>query len=136
MLFRSLTASPQPSDGVSYAKLLSRSESWIDWTKSARSIEQKIRAFDPWPLTRSLFGSDALLIREARIGPVESFGSPGTILAVLSDRIRVQTGSGSLDVLKIQKPGGKVMDIRSFRNGYTINPGDIFSSADTQDAHS
>lgn len=130
-----LTPRPQPRDGVTYAKPLRRSESWIDWTKPAKSIERKIRAFNPWPLTRSLFGSDALLIREAQIGPTESWGSPGTLLAILSDRIRVQTGSGSLDILRIQKPGGKVMDIRSFLNGYTMRRGETFSSASPKDAH-
>ena len=42
--------------------------------------------------------------------PETADGAPGTIAAVLKDRIRVATGNGALDVLTLQPPGKKAMN--------------------------
>ena len=41
--------------------------------------------------------------------------------------LRVQTGSGTVDVLKLQRPGGKVLDTKTFLNGHAITPGSVFT---------
>ena len=44
-----LDATPQPEDGVTYARKLNRSEARIDFSQPAQVIERRLRAFDPWP---------------------------------------------------------------------------------------
>src|SRR5690242_12637272 len=45
----SLTLTPQPSEGVTYAEKISKSETRIDWTKPAPEVHNHIRGLSPWP---------------------------------------------------------------------------------------
>jgi methionyl-tRNA formyltransferase len=40
---------PQPAEGVSYARKISKEDGRIDWSKPAKSIWNRLRAFTPWP---------------------------------------------------------------------------------------
>src|SRR4051812_28776194 len=40
---------PQPSEGASYARKISKDDGRIEWTQSARVIWNRVRAFTPWP---------------------------------------------------------------------------------------
>jgi len=42
-----LTAQPQPDDGVTYAKKIDKAETRIDWNLSAQAISAQVRAFYP-----------------------------------------------------------------------------------------
>ncbi|MHC8597982.1 methionyl-tRNA formyltransferase [Arenicellales bacterium IMCC55707] len=131
----SLESQAQPADGVTYARQLTRHESWIDWRRSASEIERCIRAFNPWPLTRSNHHDTPLIIRKACVGPDQELASPGTVIETQRDFIRVQTGEGTLDLIEIQKSGGTSLSVRAFQNGYSINAGDQLTSQVRQNAN-
>ncbi len=42
--------SPQPEEGVTYAKRLERSESRVDWNQPASDIHNRVRGLQPWPV--------------------------------------------------------------------------------------
>ena len=131
----SLESQAQPADGVTYARQLSRHDSWIDWRRSASEIERCIRAFNPWPLTRSNHHDTPLIIRKACVGPDQELANPGTVIETQRDFIRVQTGEGTLDLIEIQKSGGTSLSVRAFQNGYSINAGDQLTSQVRQNAN-
>ena len=131
----SLESQAQPADGVTYARQLSRHDSWIDWRRSASEIERCIRAFNPWPLTRSNHHDTPLIIRKACVGPNQELASPGTVIETQRDFIRVQTGEGTLDLIEIQKSGGTALSVRDFQNGYSINAGDQLTPQVSQNAN-
>ena len=131
----SLESQAQPADGVTYARQLSRHDSWIDWRRSASDIERCIRAFNPWPLTRSNHHDTPLIIRKACVGPDQELASPGTVIEIQRDLIRIQTGEGTLDLIEIQKAGGTALSVRAFQNGYSINAGDQLTSQVRQNAN-
>jgi methionyl-tRNA formyltransferase len=81
----SLESQAQPADGVTYARQLTRHDSWIDWRRSASEIERCIRAFHPWPLTRSNHYDTPLIIRKACVGPDQELASPGTVIETQRD---------------------------------------------------
>jgi len=123
-----LDPAPQALQGATYAHQLSRSESWINWDQRAIQIERSVRAFDPWPLTRSTLNGNVLLIRAAREAGLGQNAPTGTVVAIESDRIQVQASDGLIDILKLQKPGGKVLLVRDFLNGFSLREGDQFCS--------
>ncbi|MGA0342675.1 MAG: methionyl-tRNA formyltransferase [Arenicellales bacterium] len=123
-----LDPAPQALQGATYAHQLSRSESWINWDQRAIQIERSVRAFDPWPLTRSTLNGNVLLIRAAREAGRGQNAPTGTVVAIESDRIQVQASDGLIDILKLQKPGGKVLLVRDFLNGFSLREGDQFCS--------
>jgi methionyl-tRNA formyltransferase len=50
-----ISVTPQPEIGVTYAAKLDKAEARIDWTARAIDIERKVRAFNPRPVAETLY---------------------------------------------------------------------------------
>ena len=122
-----IASKPQPETGVTYARRLMRDEAWLDWRRPADELARQIRAFNPWPLARSKLDGIDYRIHQAALGPAGTSASPGTITIAHGTCLRVQTGAGTLDVLKLQRPGGKALDTKTFLNGHAIHTGSAFT---------
>src|SRR3546814_16372152 len=44
-----LSATPQPAEGVTYAEKIDKAEGHLDWREDAGALERRVRAFTPWP---------------------------------------------------------------------------------------
>jgi methionyl-tRNA formyltransferase len=116
-----LEAEPQPTEGITYAAKLSKSEARIDWSRDAIEIERQVRAFDPWPVAETQLDGQRLRIHSAAVDTGESSGNvplkvaksieSGTIIAVTDGLMIVQCGHGLLAVRDVQKPGGRVLPV-------------------------
>ena len=100
-----LVATPQPLDGVTYAAKIEKTEAPIDWSRAAAEIERRVRAFDPFPGCTFRLGDDLLKLWRARV--VAGAGAPGEVLDAGGDRIVVACGQGALELLELQRTGGK-----------------------------
>jgi methionyl-tRNA formyltransferase len=100
-----LAATPQPDDGVTYARKVEKAEAAVDWNQPADVIERRIRAFDPFPGASAELGGESLKLWRSRVMPLA--GSPGQILASYADGFTVACGQAALRVLEVQRPGGK-----------------------------
>lgn len=130
-----LKARPQATDGVTYAKKISREESRIDWQQSAAIIERRMRAFDPFPGNESTLGGERIKLWSAI--PIQGVASapPGEVVAISVHRghpgFSVACGEGTLHITSAQRPGGKRMSTRDWAvNSETglrpVKPGDQF----------
>lgn len=107
-----LRAQPQPEQGVNYAAKISKAEAAIDWTQPAAVIERKLRAFDPQPGCHFDWqGQPVKLWRAAVVDGIPQ--APGTVVED-KGRLLVACGQQALQLLQLQHPGGRRMDIRSF----------------------
>lgn len=102
-----LPEQPQPAEGATYAKKLSKEEARIDWGQAAEDIARRIRAFNPVPVAWTELGGERLRLFDARAEETPSDSAPGTILDAGSAGVRVATGRGTLLLRQIQWPGGK-----------------------------
>ena len=120
-----LQAVTQPAEGVTYANKISKTEARIDWHQPGNVIERRLRAFDPSPGCESTIGGETLKIWRAKVNAAASNAAvaPGTIVAVTSDRLTVQSADGALDLITLQKPGGKRMAVADFLRGATLQTG-------------
>jgi len=76
-------------------------------------IERRVRAFDPFPgASFSLDGEVVKLWRAALRADVA--GVPGQVLAAADGRLTVACGQGALDLLQLQRPGGRRTDAAAF----------------------
>lgn len=103
-----LVSKPQAIDGVTYAKKILKEEARIDWANEAKEIDQKIRAFNPFP--GALFEKNELIIKAwfSKLSSVSKTSRPpGEILDISRDGVEVAAGSGSVLLMELQKPGGK-----------------------------
>ena len=84
-----------------------------------------MRAFDPTPGCESTLAGESLKIWRARLNaaPPDTAIAPGTITALTSNSLTVQCADGALDLITVQKPGGKRMAVADFLRGSTIQTG-------------
>jgi methionyl-tRNA formyltransferase len=121
---KDLESNPQPAQGVTYAAKLEKSEALIDWTKDATSIARTVHAFDPIPgSTARLSNAAEELIKIWKVQAHNSEGSQlehppiGYLRIVGQHRVFVTCGRGELELLEIQKPGGKRMNTQVWLAG-------------------
>lgn len=109
---KDVTRIPQEVDGVTYAEKILKSEAEIDWDLSAQEIDRRIRAFNPFPGASSHIQGLAMKCWSSRIPKVGSYiesGHPGEVLGFSEGGAYIQCGKGVIEVLEMQKPGGKKM---------------------------
>ena len=114
------TARPWSQDhgAASYCSLILKEEGRIDWNRSAREIDARIRAFDPWPLCWTCHGDQQLFILRAEATDQGADTPPGQVLGIDKERgILIQTGEGALAVTALQYQAKKALEWRAFLNG-------------------
>jgi methionyl-tRNA formyltransferase len=113
---------PQNHSEASYCSLIKREDGLIDWKAGAAEIEAKIRAFDPWPLCRTVHKEKELYILKAGVFQHEFIyqgeRKPGLVLGIDKEGgILVQTGDGILAVTELQYQAKKALFWKDFLNG-------------------
>lgn len=108
-----LTAVPQPDEGVTYAHKIAKTEAAIDWTLPAAVIERRVRAFDPFPGASFDCGGEAVKLWQAKLRP-DVQAQPGRVVHADAARLTVACGDGGLDLLQLQRPGGKRLPAAAF----------------------
>ena len=108
-----LLRTPQPAAGVCYAHKITKAEAGIDWHQPAPLIERRLRAFDPFPGASFELDGETIKLWRARLRP-EALGLPGQVLVAQDGRLTVACGAGGLDLLQLQRPGGRRIDAAAF----------------------
>jgi methionyl-tRNA formyltransferase len=113
-----VTPQPQGTDGVTYAKKITKDEARIDWSKSANEIDCLIRGLAPSPGAFTEVKGERLKVLCAM--PITDRGAPGEII---TDDLTVACGDGALKLLKVQRAGKGVMEARELLKGFALPPG-------------
>ena len=116
----------QNSDGISYAKKLSKDEALINWLLPVEKIDRKIAAFYPNPIAYTNFRNEVLKI--IRCDVCSDFQSEKTLapgeLFIEKDRVLIGTGSNPLEVVQLIPQGKSEMKASDWARGARINPGE------------
>ncbi len=118
------TASRTPQDGgkATYAPMLSRELSPVDWTRSAHAIHCQIRGLIPWPCAcAALTEGGTMKLYGAKETGEETNLSPGTVTAAGKQGIGVACGDGKvLYLTEIQVQGGRRMSAGAYLLGHDV----------------
>ena len=106
---RGLPGTVQSAEGVTYAHKIDKAEATLDWTLPAAVIERRVRAFDPFPGASFPLDGETVKLWRARLRP-DGHGQPGVVLAAQDGQLTVACGDGALDLLQLQRPGGRRID--------------------------
>lgn len=108
-----------------YASMLNKKMANIDWNKSAKDIHNLIRGLNPWPVAYTHYETKTMKIYESKVLNENSKGTPGKIVSVDTEGIKVEAKDNILLITKIQFPGGKPMEVKEYIKGHSINIGEI-----------
>jgi len=109
----SLIKTPQAGEDIRYAEKILKSEAEIDWQLSATEIDRRIRAFNPFPGATSNLDGTPIKFWNSRVshsGDHSQIGQIGEVLGFSKEAAFIQCGQGVIEVLEMQKPGGKRMN--------------------------
>ena len=87
------------------------------------SIYRKHLAFKEWP---NIYLESGLKLIDIEIGVKNHNSIAGRILKVNKNSIEVACKTGTILIKKVQPKSKKVMDIKSYLNGYRLNQNDFF----------
>ncbi len=119
-----LTPVPQPAESPNgYARMITKEDGRIDWSRPAEELERRIRGVIPWPGAFSRLNDKTLKIWKAEILEGDSGMEPGQVTAAGKEGLTVQTGQGQIRITDLQLEGKKRMEAAAFLRGYQIEAG-------------
>ena len=109
---------------VTYAHKLEKSESKIDWQKSAVAISRQVRAFNPFPVATAQFRGETCRIWFA--SAIKGKAKAGEVVGI-EGALLLGCGKGLLQITELQMPGGKRQTAQQFLQGQHVKIGEFFS---------
>jgi methionyl-tRNA formyltransferase len=112
---------PQPQDDAraTYAGKLDPAGAELDWRGEATQLARKVRAYAPRPGAWTTWRGERLKLHRA-VPLAEPGAEAGRVWRAGAEGIDVAAGAGSVRVLELQPPGGRVMSARDFLNGRAV----------------
>ena len=102
---------PQPAEGVTYARKVDKAETKIDFTKPAAEVRNHIHGLSPFPGAWCILAGARVKILKAQ-----------AVDHVTHDALIFACGSGAIKFLSLQREGKGVMDAATFLRGFPIAP--------------
>lgn len=123
----SITPCPQPVEGSSHARKITKEDGRIDWSLPASQLWNRIRGLQPWPgaYTSWPFSNKIRHIKILEASVLLSDPSPpGTILQANPSELLVACGENALQIKKIQPEGRRAMTAGEFLAGHNVPMGE------------
>jgi methionyl-tRNA formyltransferase len=102
---------PQPAEGVTYARKIDKAEAQIDFTKTAIEVRNHIHGLSPFPGAWCSLAGSRVKILKAQV-----------VDHAAGDALTFACGSGAIKFLLLQREGKGVMDAATFLRGFPIAP--------------
>lgn len=115
----------QNHEEFTYAPMLSKELSPIDWSLNAQEVHNKIRGLCPWPSACAVLNGKKVKIHKSVLAS-EAGKAAGEVVES-GKRLVVACGDGKcIEILTLQAEGKKAMSAADFMRGNPINIGDMF----------
>ena len=109
----------QDDSKATFTKLIQKEDALLDFNESAENLVNKVRAYVENPTAYFYLGDDRIKVYKAKVeaGDLPNVGI-GEVVTVNKKMFLIKTGKDTFSILKCQAPGGKVLDVKDFLNGY------------------
>ena len=124
------TITPQKQDDAvaSLAPILTRDDGRVDTARTAKSIYDRWRGFQPWPGAWTTVRGRKLTLHRLAIGASERAGEPG-VFRIAGERLSFAAADGGvLEVLELQMEGKRRMPAADLLRGHGVVDGDRLNS--------
>lgn len=111
----------QDDSQSTYAAMLDKKMSPVDWKKSALEIHNQIRGLDPWPVAQTVFDGKNLKLFRSEITEIDGEGEAGEI-RLLKNGVAVFCGDKkAVFINEVQYEGKKRMKSADFFRGHRLD---------------
>jgi methionyl-tRNA formyltransferase len=122
----SVTPIPQNNAEATLARILTKEDARVDWSRSAAEIHNRLRGFTPWPGAVCQFRNAPLKLHLVEPLSEQTTLPPGTLLP--GKPLRVACGAGTVLALhEVQQEGRKKVSAENFRNGQHLADNEILT---------
>ena len=117
-------AASQNDELATYAHKLDKTEAELNWQLPATELDQKIRAYIPWPVAQFTFTENTenrkqhrVRVWQASIKNANTTEPAGTILSASKEGIVVSTSKAAICLEVLQLPNKKALPVKDILNG-------------------
>ena len=121
--FHSFTPQKQDDEKATHCKKITKADGEVEFF-DAQKLYNKYRAFTPWP---GIYLNSGLKLKEIKLLETKTTNVSGKILNISKKSIVVGCEKGSLEILRVQAPSKKEVDILSYVNGKRLSLEDTLS---------
>ena len=112
---------PQDHSRATYAPMLDKSLSPIDFNKPAKAVIKWIYGLQPWPVATTELGGADLKVFSAQLTGNSSDSLPGMVVHTGADGIEIACGDGkTVLITEVQAPGKKRMPAADYLRGHPL----------------
>lgn len=108
------------SDIEKNAPKLTKENTQIDWSRSAKEVYNLVRGLNPYPTAWCKLNGNDYKVFETEITDEKSTGKIGGVISDAKSYVYVQCGKGKIALKEIQAAGKKRMKIEDFLRGNQI----------------
>lgn len=124
-----LTPTPQPTEGVTIARMLEKSDAPIDFAWPARRVHDRVRGLSPWPGAETRVSGQRLKVHGTRVASDAGMrGASGTLVAIDARGLEIACGEGSVVLVDVQLEGKKRARAQDLANGLRLTIGAHFGT--------
>jgi methionyl-tRNA formyltransferase len=136
-----LAFAEQDHAAATFCRRLTKDDGALDFSAPAAVLAARINGLFPWPACATeVAGQPVKLGLADTVAQVADLGSgnpasslnrppaPGTVLGADAEGLLVATGTGVLRVLRLQRPGGKMLPAAEFLRGFPLAAGTVLPS--------
>ena len=123
-----LTFAEQDEGCATYCRRLSKEDAALDFNRPATELAARIRGLNPWPGSAFPWGEGVIKVGLAQALSPGTSGRPGTVVSAGDAGVDVLTGDGILRLLRLQRPGGRMLAAGEFVRGCPLPAGTLLAS--------
>jgi len=124
-----LTFREQDSARASYCRRLEKADGVLDFGAPAPLLAARINGLFPWPAVSVDIAGHPVKCALAEALASDVSTPPGTVLGADPQGLLIATGSGTLRLLRLQRPGGRLLPAADFLRGFPIPAGTLLCSS-------
>lgn len=120
----------QDHAAATFCRKLEKADSALDFARPAAELAARINGLFLWPATAVELAGQPIKFGAAEVGQPggDQALAAGSVLGADKDALLVATGAGVLRVLRLQRPGGKMLEAGEFLRGFPIPTGTLLTS--------
>ena len=115
-----VTRIPQKESQATFAPPLTKEMAELDFNVPGRSVVDRIRGLDPWPVATAVINGEKCKIFKAFSTKKAVDAPPGRVISAGKAGIEIAAADGSVTVTEIQAPGGKRMSAADYLRGHPL----------------